>query len=55
MRNARITLFELGLLAYVAWAFFIGQDMGDTLWQAGIALMLTDLVCTKYWPGVIKA
>jgi hypothetical protein len=35
----------------VAALFFIGNEMGDTLWRAGIAILLLDLACMQLWPA----
>ena len=52
MRNFQKGLFGLGVLSYIAAILFIGQQMGDTLWRAGVAIMLTDIVCTRLWPAM---
>lgn len=51
MRRYQIILFLVGAAAFVAAACFAGRMMGDTLWRAGIAVMLGDLVCIKLWPA----
>ena len=50
MRRFQITLFLLGAAAFIAAACFTGTMWGDTLWRAGIAFMLGDLVCINLWP-----
>lgn len=52
MRILQMVVFILGVAAFVAAAFFVGQGMGDTLWRVGVAAMLIDLVCAKLWPKV---
>jgi hypothetical protein len=49
MRTLQVVLFAFGVLAFLASAAFIGDDMGDTLWRTGVAAMLIDLVCIKLW------
>ncbi|MGA9116739.1 MAG: hypothetical protein WB626_08190 [Bacteroidota bacterium] len=50
MRTLQIVLFLLGVPFFLAALLFIGDPMGDTLWRAGVAVLLTDLVCVKLWP-----
>jgi hypothetical protein len=50
MRKFQIILFVLGALSFVAAAFCTGRIAGDTLWRAGMAVMLGDLVSMKLWP-----
>ncbi len=50
MRIVQIVIFAIGVLSFLAAAFFIGQGMGDTLWRVGVAAMLIDLACAKLWP-----
>jgi hypothetical protein len=50
MRQIQIGIFVLGLISFLAAAFFIGQELGDTLWKIGVAAMLIDLVLMKVWP-----
>jgi hypothetical protein len=52
MRQIQISIFVLGLISFLAALFFIGQEMGDTLWRAGVAVMLIDLVLMKAWPTI---
>lgn len=52
MRGLQYAIFALGLLTFLASIFFVGQEWGDTLWRAGVAAMLTDLVCIKLWRPV---
>ena len=51
MRQAHIGVFILGLVSFLASAFFIGQQTGDTLWRVGAAAMITDIVLMKLWPS----
>jgi vacuolar-type H+-ATPase subunit I/STV1 len=55
MRNVQIGLFGYGLLCFVIALFFIGQEMGDTLWKAGVAGLLLDLVAIQLWPAPKKS
>ena len=50
MRLFQIVLFLLGAATFIAAACFTGTMVGDTLWRAGMAVMLGDLVCVKLWP-----
>ncbi len=51
MRQAQNGIFILGVISFLAAAAFMGEDTGDTLWRAGIAAMLIDIVFIKLWPG----
>ncbi|MCC6396215.1 MAG: hypothetical protein IT282_04290 [Bacteroidetes bacterium] len=51
MRQLRIGIFGLGVLAFVASIFFIGSGWGDTLWRTGVACMLLDLAMANHWPS----
>ena len=51
MRNLQVAVFIVGALSFLASALFVGQGMGDTLWRAGVAAMLTDLTWTVIWPA----
>ena len=54
MRNLQVAIFIVGVLAFFASAFFIGQGMGDTLWRVGIAAMLVDLAWAALWPAASR-
>jgi hypothetical protein len=54
MRRFQITLFLLGVAAFIASACFTGKTLGDTLWRAGVAFMLGDVVCLRLWPSDSK-
>lgn len=54
MRNLQAAIFIVGVLSFFASAFFIGQDMGDTLWRVGIAAMLVDLAWAALWPAASR-
>jgi hypothetical protein len=54
MRNVQVGLFGYGLLCFVLALFFIGAQMGDTLWRAGLAGLLIDLVVIQLWPAPKK-
>ena len=49
MRQIQIGVFIIGLVSFLAAIFFIGQDLGDTLWRAGVAAILVDLAAVKLW------
>jgi hypothetical protein len=51
MRFLEVGLFLVGIAAFLAAIFFIGSDMGNTLWRAGVAFLLIDIVCLKLWPA----
>jgi hypothetical protein len=55
MHRWQVVIFVLGVLSFLASAFFVGQGMGDTLWRAGVAAMLTDIVCLRLWPTARSA
>jgi hypothetical protein len=50
MRALQVVIFCVGVLSFLAAIFFIGAEMGDTLWRMGMAFLLIDLVCVKLWP-----
>jgi hypothetical protein len=50
MRTLQLTLFAIGVLSFLAAALFTGEGTGDTLWRAGVAVILIDLMCMKLWP-----
>ena len=52
MRKAQVGVFIIGLASFLAALFFIGQDLGDTLWRAGVAAILVDLAVIKLWPSL---
>lgn len=51
MRRFQIVVLVVATAALLAAACFIGKDMGDTLWRAGIAALLFDVVCLQLWPS----
>ena len=51
MRYLQILVFVVGLAAFMAAIFFIGTGTGDTLWRAGVAVLLLDVVCIMLWPA----
>ncbi len=51
MRFLQVGLFLVGVVAFLAAIFFIGSDTGNTLWRAGVALLLIDIVCLRLWPA----
>ena len=50
MRTLQVVIFCIGVVSFLAALAFVGQDMGDTLWRAGVASLLIDLVVVKLWP-----
>jgi hypothetical protein len=54
MRIVQILIFVFGVLSFLASVFFVGQGMGDTMWRAGVAAMLVDLVFVRIWPASKK-
>jgi preprotein translocase subunit SecF len=52
MRTVQVAIFAIGVLSFLASVLFIGQDTGDTLWRAGVAALLVDLVCVRLYPTV---
>ena len=51
MRQAQIILFILGAASLIASAFGLGKDYGETLYNAGIAMLLIDIVFIQVWPS----
>jgi hypothetical protein len=51
MRQAQIILFILGAASLIASAFGLGKDYGETLYNAGIAILLIDIVFILLWPS----
>ena len=51
MRYLQILVFVVGLAALIAAIFFVGTGTGDTLWRAGVAVLLLDVVCIMLWPA----
>jgi hypothetical protein len=49
MRHAQIILFILGAASLIASAFGLGKDYGETLYNAGIAILLIDIVFIQLW------
>ncbi len=50
MKNLQLFLFAAAVMSFVAALFFIGNDMGETLWRAGMAILLVDTVSLMLWP-----
>jgi hypothetical protein len=44
MRVIQIVGLFLGVIAFGAAALCVGSENGDTLWRAGVAILLTDIV-----------
>jgi hypothetical protein len=49
MRRIQMGVFGLGIASFLAAAFFVGDETGDTLWRVGVAAMLIDIVFSKLW------
>ena len=50
MRWLQITFFLLGTVAFLASLYFVGKRTGGDLWNAGVAIMLGDVVLILLWP-----
>lgn len=50
MRNLQVAIFILGILSFIAAAFFVGEPTGEDLWRVGVAAMLTAVAFTGLWP-----
>jgi hypothetical protein len=51
MRYIQIVLFIAGAASLIASAFGLGKDYGETLYNAGIAILLIDIVFIMLWPS----
>jgi hypothetical protein len=51
MRRLQITLFAVGITAFVAALAVAGSALGDIFWRIGVAVMLSDLVVQQLWPA----
>jgi hypothetical protein len=51
MRTFQVVLFAVGAAAFLVSLAFVGGWIGDTLWRAGIAFMVSDLVVMRLWPA----
>jgi len=49
MRQAQIVLFIIGAVSLIASAFGLGKDYGETLYNAGIAILVIDIVFIQLW------
>ena len=49
MRTFQVALFVVGAVAFLVSLAFAGGWIGDTLWRAGIAFMVSDLVVMRLW------
>jgi hypothetical protein len=54
MRQLQITIFLLGILAFIGSAFELGPGSGNYLLNTGYATMLIDLVFVQLWPSAKK-
>ena len=54
MRTLQMILLCLAILVLVVSVFFMGTNTGLTLWYAGIALLLIDVVVCLIWPSFSK-
>ena len=52
MRYVQIAICVLGAASLILSAFGIGKDYGETLYNAGIALLVLDVVCIQLWPSI---
>ena len=50
MKNLQLVLFAAAVMSFVAALFFIGNEMGETLWRAGMAILFVDTVSLMLWP-----
>jgi len=50
MRILQIVLLCLGVFMFAAAAFYTGTDTGLSLWYAGVAVLLVDVVVCLIWP-----
>jgi len=50
MRLAQIILFIIGSASLLASAFGLGNDYGETFYNAGIAILLIDIVFIQLFP-----
>jgi hypothetical protein len=50
MRSFQIIVLILAFLVFIVALFFQGTDTGLTLWYAGVAVLLLDVVCCLIWP-----
>ena len=51
MRQLQVIMFLIGAVSLIASAFGLGPDFGETLFKAGIAILLVDVVCIQLWPS----
>ncbi len=51
MRYFQITLFVLAGAAFLTATCFIGTEVGESLWKAGLAALLFDIVSLQLWPS----
>ena len=51
MRLVQTSLFILAVLCLLTSVAFIGGAMGDVLWRAGVAALMTDIACILLWPS----
>ncbi|MHC4093714.1 MAG: hypothetical protein ACYSVY_26165 [Planctomycetota bacterium] len=50
MKNLQLLLLAAAVVSFGAAPFFIGNDMGETLWRAGMAILFVDTVSQMLWP-----
>ncbi len=43
MKIIQSLLLYLGLAAFILSLFFVGSDTGDSLWKAGMAILMIDI------------
>ena len=51
MRIVQIVFFALGVIAFLAAAWFHDSMNGQTFWRVGVAFMITDVVMIMLWPN----
>lgn len=51
MKQIQIVIFIAGAASLIASAFGLGKDYGETLYNAGIAILLIDIVFIQLWPS----
>ena len=50
MRKLQTWIFGLGFVSFLVSIVFMGGWVGDTLWRAGVAAMLTVIAMRTLWP-----
>lgn len=55
MRIFQIALLGLAVAALVVALFSFDTSTGETFWEAGVAVLLFDIVCIMLWPRMEAA